>query len=73
MRHWRKTTWAIAIWTTLCFLWVASGVAATADKAASSDAAALGTTFGVAFILFFWFLVLIPLALLWFATRPRSA
>lgn len=72
MRKWRKTTWAIVIWTALCALWLFTGMAAVAEDAAVSDAAALGATFGSAFILFFWLLLVIPLSVLWFATRPKE-
>lgn len=72
MRRWRKSTWAIAIWTALCLLWVGGGIAAVAPTAAGSAAAAAGATIGVTVIMFIWFLVLLPLAIVWFASRPKE-
>lgn len=72
MRSWRKSTWAIVIWTALCAIWLFSGMAAVGDDVANSDAAAVGATIGVTFIIFFWFLLLVPLAIVWFATRPKD-
>jgi hypothetical protein len=70
--RWRKMTWVLVIWTALCVLWVGSGMAAVADDVAGSNAAAVGAGIGVTFILFFWFLVFVPLAIVWFATRPKD-
>lgn len=72
MRRWRKSTWAVFIWTAIMFLWIASGVSATADKAVTSDAYAAGVGIGVTFLLLIWFIVLVPLAIVWFATRPKD-
>jgi len=73
MRRWRKMTWAIVIWTGLCFLWVFAGLSeASKVTGAGTTAYAAGVTIGVTFIIFVWFLVLIPLALIWFATRPKE-
>lgn len=72
MPRWRKPSWAIAVWTTVVALWLVTGIAGTADKASQSTAYAAGAGIAVFFILFVWVLILIPLALLWFGTRPRT-
>ena len=72
MRSWRKTTWVIAIWTALMVLWIGSGISATAESASHSTAAAAGVTIGVTLLFLMWLLVLAPLALVWFATRPKN-
>jgi hypothetical protein len=72
MRRWRKSSWAIAIWTAVILLWIVSGIASTADVASTSAAAAAGVTIGVAFILFVWFLVMVPMTIIWFATKPKG-
>lgn len=72
MRRWRKSTWAIAIWTIVMALWIGSGVGATAGSAAQSSAYAAGATIGVTILFVLWLLVLVPLALIWFASRPKD-
>jgi len=72
MRSWRKSTWAIAIWTVLMAFWIVSGISATADGASQSEAYAAGATIGVTLVFMLWLLVLAPLALVWFATRPKN-
>ena len=72
MRSWRKTTWVITIWTALMVLWIGSGISATADGASQSQAYAAGATIGVTLLFLMWLLVLVPLALVWFATRPKN-
>ena len=72
MRRWRKSSWAIAIWTSLILLWIVGGLASVSKVASTSTAAASGATIGVAFILFVWFLVMVPMTLIWFATKPKG-
>lgn len=83
MRSWRKTTWAITIWTGLMGLWAISGLAAAGEVASECAAetyteaceagTALGGMIGISFLVFIWLAVLIPLSILWFATRNRGA
>lgn len=72
MRSWRKTTWVIALWTALIGAWIVSGISAAAPGAAQSQAYAAGATIGVTLIFMLWLLVLLPLALVWFATKPKQ-
>lgn len=70
MRHWRGPTWLIAIWTVLIAAWIVGGAqAAKIDN----DAKAAGAGIAVFIIIFIYVLVLIPMAFLWFGTRPRSS
>jgi len=75
MPHWRKTSWAIAVWTGLIALWAISALVSVSGIEATSEAAqtgvAVGTTIGLTFVAIVWLLGLVPLALLWFGTRPR--
>jgi hypothetical protein len=71
MRSWRKTTWAIVIWTALMVLWIGSGIAAVAPQT-TTTAGAAGATIGVTILVLLWFLVVVPLAIIWFATRPKE-
>lgn len=72
MGSWRKISWVIAIWTVLIGVWIVSGINAAAPGAAQSQAYAAGATIGVTLVFMLWLLVLAPLALIWFATRPKA-
>ena len=68
MRHWRKPSWAIAIWTVLIGVWLYGGLT---TAPIDNEAKAAGAGIAVFIIVFIYVLVLIPLAFLWFGTRPR--
>jgi hypothetical protein len=53
-------------------VWIVGGISATAEKAGESTAYAAGATIGVTLLFLMWLLVLAPLALVWFATRPKN-
>jgi hypothetical protein len=72
MPHWRKTSWAIAVWTVLMFLWMGAGFAGGLENASQSAAYSAGMGIGVFLLFFIYVLGLVPLALLWFGTRPRA-
>jgi hypothetical protein len=69
MKTWRKTTWAIVVWTAFIAYWLYSGLQ---SAPITTNAEAAGAGIAIFFILFVWVLILIPLSLLWFGTRPRS-
>lgn len=76
MRSWRKSTWAILIWTALIAIWIIVGVNNVGNlPATGSDAEnagrAIGTGIGVTLILMVWFIGFIVLAIVWFMSRPR--
>lgn len=72
MRRWRKTTWVIAIWTGLVALWLIAGISKLAAGPSQSTAVAAGVALGATFLFMMWLVVLAPLALVWFATRPKN-
>jgi hypothetical protein len=72
MRRWRKTTWVIVIWTVLMVLWMGSAIGASGKVSADPNYAAGIATLGVTFLIVLWLLVLAPLALVWFGTRPKE-
>ena len=75
------TTWAILIWTGLmalgtfaAFLGIAqecTGLAGTELSSCQADAWARGSV-GLMLLVFLWLIVLIPMAFVWYATRPKE-
>ena len=81
MRRWRKSTWALVIWTVLIFVWIAAGMANAGNAAQSctgTDSAAcqagvgIGTGIGVTFLFVLWFVGFIVGTIVWFASRPKN-
>ena len=77
MRRWRRTTWVIVIWNVLIAVWLVAGLSGieqcTGDYVEACEAGtAIGAGLGITVILGLWFIVLIPLSILWFATRPKD-
>ena len=84
MRHWRKMTWALWIWSGLILVWAIGGGASAANECAgqtgdmflSADearsACEAGAGIGVAIILFIGFVGFVFLSLIWFMTRPKE-
>lgn len=77
MRRWRKMTWLLAVVNLLFLIWVIGAIADRPSKSCAPgdslcvNASDAGTGIGVAFIIGFWFVVFIVLALIWLMTRPR--
>jgi hypothetical protein len=80
--HWRKATWALAIFTALMGIWVVTGIAGVSNNCASEVGQALqacqaGTAIGggiaVTFILIVWFIGFIVLGLVWLMSRPKES
>jgi len=80
MRHWRKMTWALIVWTVVLGAWVIAGAAtATGDakncgtltQKACNDASDAGTAIGVGLLVFLWFMGFVALSIVWLMTRPR--
>lgn len=69
MRSWRKSTWALLIWTVIGVLWLYTGWSAVAEGG-TSDAEAVGGAIGSMVVIFFWFLGFVVLSIIWFASRP---
>lgn len=80
--RWRKSTWALIIWTVLILVWAFSGAGAadcgnqTGSEFLSAEdaesACQAGTGLGVLFILFIGFFGFVFLSLIWFMTRSKS-
>lgn len=68
----RLTTWILIGWCALCVLWLGSGLMAT-DCDTSFYAGACRTGQGIAaiFILLVWAVVMVPLSIIWYATKPK--
>jgi len=88
MRHWRKMTWALIVWSALVVLWAVAGAAGSGSAATDycehhrsaylsqhgcEEAHNVGTGIGVAAIVFVGFLGFVVLSLVWFMTRPKVA
>lgn len=76
MRHWRKMTWAIWVWTILCAAWVAAGFTSKAScsgLSASNCSSIKGVADGIAitFQVIVWLIVFLVLTLIWFMSRPK--
>jgi hypothetical protein len=77
----RIATWAIVIWTGLmavgtflAFLGIGrdcNGLAGDALSACQEDAWNRGAV-GLMLLVFLWLVVVIPMAFVWFATRPKE-
>lgn len=85
--RWRKMTWALLIWTTICAVWIGAGIGDRPSQDCSTDPAVVsgtlsleacqaasdvGTGIGVVLVGFLWFLGFLILALVWLMSRPRK-
>src|SRR5687768_16986900 len=79
--HWRKATWAIAIFTALMGIWIVTGISNVSNNCAGEVGQALqacqaGTAIGggiaVTMIVIVWFVGFIVLGLLWLMSRPKD-
>lgn len=67
--HWRKTSWAIAVWTVLMLL-LLFGSASDADS--SRGAAETIVYGGLVVVLPLWLVGMVPLSIAWALTRPKA-
>lgn len=74
-------SWAILIWTALFLVWGVGGASSISnncagltgnDLAACRAGTAIGGGLGLSIIFMLWFIGFVVLAIIWFATRPRS-
>jgi hypothetical protein len=82
--HWRRSTWALIIWTVLILVWVIAGGGSAADQCADSTGDAflsaddaqtacnVGAGIGIVIVLFIGFVGFVFLSLIWFMTRTRK-
>ena len=77
----RVARWAIVIWTgamTLAILGAALGIGGDCVDLAGSELAACQAdamsrgSVGLGLLVFLWFLVALPMAIAWLATRPKA-
>ncbi len=77
---WRKSTWAVLIWTVLMVIWLAGAGSAGNDCAtqfhgayqgAKTAGCQAGAGIAAGLIIVIWFLGYIPLGLIWFMSRSR--
>ena len=57
--HWRKATWALAIFTALMGVWIVTGTA-------------IGGGIGVTFIVILWFIGFVVLGVVWLMSQPKN-
>lgn len=78
--HWRKATWALAIFNILILIWLIAGIAGTSNNCAGLTGGALsgcqagtavGAGIGVTVIVLIWFIGFVVLGLVWLMSRPR--
>jgi hypothetical protein len=70
---WRKSTWAFVLWTGLVLLWMVSGASkADCQNQTYTTACQAGLGIGLTIILFIWFLVAVPMSIIWYATKPKG-
>ncbi len=77
----RPLTWFLVIWSAIFGIWLISALAVTGSAIedcapgdtlceAGNAGSAVGGTIGVGLILFLWFLVFVPMLIVWFVRRP---
>ncbi len=78
MRSWRKSTWALVIWTVLMAVWAIGGsMSASSNANCGGDqycqaGTAIGTGIGVTMLFMLWFVGFIIGVIVWFASRPKD-
>lgn len=80
MAHWRKSTWALVIWTVLMILWLATTLQrefncdreSGAARAVCDAGASIGMSLGPSLVGVVWFFGLVTIGLIWLASRPPS-
>lgn len=77
--HWRKATWALAIFNVLILIWLIAGIAATSNECPGMTdgqlsicqaGTAVGAGLGVTLIVIIWFIGFVVLGLVWLMSRP---
>jgi hypothetical protein len=78
--HWRKATWALAIFNVLMLIWLIAGIASTGgnatncgslDQQTCNAAANVGTGIAVTMMIIIWFIGFVVFSLIWLMSRPH--
>ena len=71
--HWRKSAWALIVWTALMILGLFYSAVATAARCTEDlTGSCIGYVgFAVVVELFVWFVVAVPLAIIWHSARQK--
>jgi hypothetical protein len=78
--HWRKATWALAIFNVLMLIWVVAGIASASgdatgcgslDQATCNAARNVGAGIGVTALFILWFIGFVVFSLIWLMSRPH--
>lgn len=84
MRHWRKMTWVLIVWSAIIIVWAVAGGASAAHDCANQaggqflsandarQACQAGAGIGIAVILFVGFVGFVFLSLIWLMSRPKG-
>ena len=81
MTEWRKAPWALAIWSVLMTLWLATSAGGLGDLRCVGESGAalavceagvnIGRTLGLGFVLIVWLIGAIAFGLVWVISRPN--
>jgi hypothetical protein len=78
--HWRKATWAVAIWTVLMGLWIVAGASSVSNNCAGrygddlsycQAGTAIGGGLAITLLVMIWFIGFVVLSLIWLMSRPQ--
>jgi hypothetical protein len=71
--HWRKSAWALIVWTALMIPWLFYSAVATAAGCTEEQPGfcTFYVGFAVVAVLFVWFVVAVPLAIIWHSARLK--
>jgi membrane protein YdbS with pleckstrin-like domain len=74
--HWRRSTWALVIWTALTVVWLITSATATAsdctETGGSSDECGHYAQVAILAVLSIWLVVALPLGAYWYTRRKTG-
>jgi hypothetical protein len=69
--HWRKSAWALIVWTALMILGLFDAAVETAARCSKDLPCTFNVGVAVVAVLFVWFVVAVPLAIIWLSARQK--
>jgi hypothetical protein len=69
--HWRKSAWALIVWTALMILGLFYSAVDTAARCSKDLPCTFYVGVAVVVVLFVWFVVAVPLAIIWLSARQK--